>query len=63
MKDLNTRIRGKDKNTSIKLVGKRGTKLTEPGADCIERVDTCKTTCPVLILHSIEITWTSLADL
>lgn len=42
MKGLNTRIRGKDKDTS-KLVGKRGTKLIEPGADCIERVDTCKT--------------------
>ena len=63
MKGLNTRIRGKDKDTS-KLVGKRGTKLTKPEADCNERVDTCKTgECPVLILHSIEITWTSLADL
>lgn len=38
MKGLNIRIRGKDKDTSIKLVGKRGTKLIEPGADCIERV-------------------------
>lgn len=42
MKGLNTRIRGKDKDTSIKLVGKGGTKLIEPGADCIERIDTCK---------------------
>lgn len=37
MKGLNIRIRGKDKDTT-KLVGKRGTKLIEPGADCIERV-------------------------
>lgn len=50
MKGLTTRNRGKDKDTSIKLVGKRGTKLIEPGADCIERVDTCKNYLPCIDL-------------
>ena len=53
MKGLNTRIRGKDckdKDTSIKLVGKRGTKLIEPGADCIDRVDTWKNYLPCIDL-------------
>ena len=47
---INTRIRDKDKDTSIKLVGKRVTKLIEPGADCIERVDTCKNYLPCIDL-------------
>ena len=37
MKGLNTRIRVKEKDTS-KLVGKRGTKLTKPGAELNELI-------------------------